>query len=85
MLGTAHILMIWHGLYRSLPHREGGGGTGNVTDRKQELRRQFRFVRRNTELTATSSASAPACPSTLRPQTASNAAARDCAPLTSPH
>jgi hypothetical protein len=42
--------MIRHGLYRSLPHREGGGGTGNVTDRKQELRRQFRFVRRNTEL-----------------------------------
>jgi hypothetical protein len=42
--------MIRLGLYRSLPHREGGGGTGNVTDAKQELRRQLRFVRRNTEL-----------------------------------
>jgi hypothetical protein len=52
MLGTAHILMIRHGLYRSLPHREGGGGTGNVTDRKQELRRQLRFVRRNPHLIA---------------------------------
>jgi hypothetical protein len=26
MLGRVHILMIWHGLYRSLPHREGGRG-----------------------------------------------------------
>src|ERR1700761_2591903 len=52
MLGTSHILMIRHGFYRSLPHREGGGGGGNVTDRKQELRRQLRFVRRNLELIA---------------------------------
>jgi hypothetical protein len=53
MLGTAHILMIRHGLYRSLPHREGGGGVGNVTDRKQELRRQLRVVQRNPYLIAT--------------------------------
>src|ERR1700744_1512711 len=52
MLGTAHILMIRHGFYRSLPHREGGGGTGNVTDRKQELRRQLRVVRRIPHLIA---------------------------------
>jgi hypothetical protein len=52
MLGTAHILMIRHGLYRNLPHREGGGGSGNVTDRKQELRRQLRVVRRNPHLIA---------------------------------
>jgi hypothetical protein len=50
MLGTVHILMIRHGLYRSLPRREGGGGKGNVTNPKQELRRQFRFVRRHTDL-----------------------------------
>src|ERR1700761_6314545 len=53
MLGTAHILMIRHGFYRSLPHREGGRGRGNVTDPKQELRSQFRFVRRNPALIAT--------------------------------
>jgi hypothetical protein len=52
MLGAAHTLMIRHGLYASLPHREGGGGTGNVTYPKQELRRQLRFVRRNLELIA---------------------------------
>jgi hypothetical protein len=40
MLGTAHILMIHHGLYRSLPHREGGG-MGGTTDPGQELRRQI--------------------------------------------
>jgi hypothetical protein len=52
MLGTAHILMIRHGLYASLPHRRGEGGTGTVTDPKQELRRQLRIVRRNPNLTA---------------------------------
>ena len=52
MLGTVHILMIRHGFYRSLPHREGGGGTGTVTGRKQELRRQLRVVRRNPHLIA---------------------------------
>lgn len=51
MLGTAHILMIRHGLYASLPHRRGEG-VGNVTDRKQELRRQLRVVRRNPNLIA---------------------------------
>ena len=53
MLGTVHILMIRHGFYRSLPHREGGGGGRNVTDRKQEFRRQLRIVRRNPNLIAT--------------------------------
>ena len=53
MLGRVHILMIRHGLYARLPHREGGGGEGNVTDRKQELRRQLRVVRRNPNLIAT--------------------------------
>ena len=52
MLGTVHILMIRHGFYRSLPHREGGGGTGTVTGRKEELRRQLRVVRRNPHLIA---------------------------------
>jgi hypothetical protein len=52
MLGTAHILMIRHGLYASLPHRRGEGGTGTMTDPRQELRRQLRFVRRNLELIA---------------------------------
>ena len=51
MLGTAHTLMIRHGLYASLPHRRGRG-TGNVTYPKQELRRQLRFVRRNLQLIA---------------------------------
>ena len=40
--------MIHHGLYASLPQRRGEGGTGIVTDRRQELR----FVRRNLELIA---------------------------------
>ena len=48
MLGTAHILMIRHGFYRSLPHRRGEGG-----DPRQELRRQLRVVRRNPHLIAT--------------------------------
>jgi hypothetical protein len=52
MLGTVHILMIRHGLYASLPHRRGEGGTGTATGRRQELRRQLRFVRRNLELIA---------------------------------
>ena len=45
--------MIRHGLYASLPHREGGGGAGTVASRKQELRRQLRVVRRNPNLIAT--------------------------------
>src|ERR1700679_3151197 len=53
MLGTAHILMIRHGFYRSLPHRRGEGGTGTLADQKQELRRQLRVVRRNPNLIAT--------------------------------
>src|ERR1700742_4778811 len=52
MLGTAHIFMIRLVFYRSLPHREGGGGGSNVTGRKQELRRQLRVVRRNPNLIA---------------------------------
>ncbi|HEX6773779.1 MAG TPA: hypothetical protein VF126_17220 [Acidobacteriaceae bacterium] len=39
--------MIWHELYRALPHREGGGGCP-----RQEFRRQLCFVRRNHELIA---------------------------------
>ena len=31
----------------------GRGGTGTVTDPRQELRRQLRLVRRNTELIGT--------------------------------
>jgi hypothetical protein len=27
MLGKAHNLLIRHGIYRALPHREGGGGS----------------------------------------------------------
>ena len=47
MLGTPHIRMIWHGLYRSLPHRRGEG-----VDPRQELRRQVRFAMRNPQLIA---------------------------------
>src|SRR5690348_14491301 len=45
MLGKPHIRMIWLGLYRSLPHREGGGGCP-----RQELKRQLRFAMRNQQL-----------------------------------
>src|ERR1700751_1644827 len=45
MLGTAHIAMIRLMLYRALPHREGGGGPGNVTQPRAELRRQLRAIR----------------------------------------
>jgi hypothetical protein len=47
MLGTAHILMIRHGFYRSLPHRRGEGD-----DPRQEFRRQLRVVHRNPNLIA---------------------------------
>jgi hypothetical protein len=52
MLGTAHILMIRHLLYKALPHRRGEGGTGYATpaQARQEFRRQLRFVRRNPAL-----------------------------------
>jgi hypothetical protein len=53
MLGRVHILMIAMAYTPASRTGRGGGGRGNVTDRKQELLRQLRVVHRNPSLIAT--------------------------------
>ena len=52
MLGKAHNLLMRHGIYRALPHREGGGVPRDIAtgyyDRaavRAQLRKELRCIR----------------------------------------